>query len=37
MYQAYADYNIMMDLTEELICSLVAKYCDSHKSAVSAI
>ena len=29
LYQAYADYNIMMDLTEELICSLVAKYCES--------
>ncbi len=26
-YQAYADYNIMMDLTEELISALVAKYC----------
>jgi lysyl-tRNA synthetase class 2 len=31
LYQAYADYNIMMDLTEELISSLVAKYCDSTK------
>jgi lysyl-tRNA synthetase class 2 len=29
LYQAYADYTIMMDLTEELICSLVAKYCES--------
>ncbi|MFZ0033547.1 MAG: lysine--tRNA ligase [Sedimentisphaerales bacterium] len=27
LYQAYADYNVMMDLTEELICLLVAKYC----------
>jgi lysyl-tRNA synthetase class 2 len=26
-YQAYADYNIMMDLTEELISTLVSKYC----------
>jgi lysyl-tRNA synthetase class 2 len=26
VYQAYADYNIMMDLAEELISSLVSKY-----------
>ncbi|MBN1796681.1 MAG: lysine--tRNA ligase [Sedimentisphaerales bacterium] len=26
-YQAYADYNVMMDLTEGLIMSLVEKYC----------
>jgi lysyl-tRNA synthetase class 2 len=26
LYQAYADYNVMMDLTEELICLLVGKY-----------
>jgi lysyl-tRNA synthetase class 2 len=26
LYQAYADYNVMMDLTEELICLLVEKY-----------
>jgi len=25
LYQAYADYNVMMDLTEELICLLVSK------------
>jgi lysyl-tRNA synthetase class 2 len=31
VYQAYADYNVMMDLTEELITSLVEKYCDSTK------
>jgi lysyl-tRNA synthetase, class II len=31
LYQAYADYNIMMDLTEELISTLVSKYCDSEK------
>jgi lysyl-tRNA synthetase class 2 len=29
LYQAYADYNVMMDLTEELICLLVEKYCGS--------
>ncbi len=29
LYQAYADYNIMMNITEELISSLVEKYCDS--------
>jgi lysyl-tRNA synthetase class 2 len=28
LYQAYADYNVMMDLTEELVCLLVEKYCD---------
>jgi len=27
LYQAYADYNVMMDLTEEMICSLVEEYC----------
>jgi lysyl-tRNA synthetase class 2 len=27
LYQAYADYNVMMDLTEEIICLLVGKYC----------
>jgi len=26
LYQAYADYNVMMDLTEELICLCVDKY-----------
>jgi len=26
IYQAYADYNIMMELTEELICSIVKKH-----------
>lgn len=31
IYQAYADYNIMMELTEELICLLVKKHCDSAK------
>jgi lysyl-tRNA synthetase class 2 len=31
LYQAYADYNIMMDLTEELVSTLVSKYCDSPK------
>ena len=28
LYQAYGDYNVMMDLTEELISLLVEKYCD---------
>ena len=31
LYQAYADYNVMMDLTEELISQLVEKHCDSQK------
>lgn len=30
-YQAYADYNVMMDLTEELISLLVEKHCESCK------
>ena len=29
LYQAYADYNVMMDLTEELFCKCAEKYCDS--------
>jgi lysyl-tRNA synthetase class 2 len=32
LYQAYADYDVMMDLTEELICHLVDKYCEGGKS-----
>jgi lysyl-tRNA synthetase class 2 len=31
LYQAYADYNIMMDLTEELICLLAEKYSQGGK------
>ena len=27
LYQAYADYNVMMDLTEEIISACVEKYC----------
>jgi lysyl-tRNA synthetase class 2 len=27
LYQAYADYNVMMDLTEELICLCVERHC----------
>ena len=29
LYQAYADYNVMMDLTEEIICLLVEQNCES--------
>ena len=29
LYQAYADYNVMMELTEELISHCVEKYCRS--------
>ncbi len=28
LYQAYADYNVMMDLAEEIISLLVEKYCE---------
>jgi lysyl-tRNA synthetase class 2 len=28
LYQAYADYNVMMDLTEEVICLCVDKFCE---------
>jgi lysyl-tRNA synthetase class 2 len=28
LYQAYADYNDMMDLTEEMICTLIETHCD---------
>jgi lysyl-tRNA synthetase class 2 len=31
IYQAYADYNVMMELTEELISLLVQKHCDGVK------
>ncbi len=31
LYQAYADYNVMMDLTEELISSVVEKYCEGRQ------
>lgn len=31
LYQAYADYNVMMDITEELICLLIEKHCDDTK------
>jgi lysyl-tRNA synthetase class 2 len=32
LYQAYADYNVMMDITEEMVCLLVEKYCKEGKS-----
>jgi len=31
LYQAYADYNVMMDLTEELTGSLIEAHCDGPK------
>jgi len=31
LYQAYADYNVMMDLTEQIICLCVEKYCQSSR------
>lgn len=27
LYQAYADYEVMMDLTEELVCHLIERHC----------
>jgi lysyl-tRNA synthetase class 2 len=27
LYQAYADYNVMMDLTEEMVCALIERHC----------
>jgi len=29
LYQAYADYDDMMDLTEELVCGMASEVCDS--------
>jgi lysyl-tRNA synthetase class 2 len=31
LYQAYGDYNVMMDLTEEIIGLCVEKYCESEQ------
>jgi lysyl-tRNA synthetase class 2 len=31
LYQAYADYNVMMDLTEEMTCMLIESHCDGTK------
>lgn len=31
LYQAYGDYNAMMDLTEEMICLLIEEHCDGSK------
>jgi len=33
LYQAYADYNVMMDITEGLICELVEKHCQTTEFA----
>jgi lysyl-tRNA synthetase class 2 len=32
VYQAYGDYNVMMDLTEEVICLCAEKYCEGMES-----
>jgi len=37
LYQAYADYNVMMDLTEELICLLVDNYCGGKEVAFGQV
>ena len=31
LYQAYGDYNVMMELTEDMICLLIEKHCDGTK------
>ena len=31
LYQAYGNYNVMMELTEELILALADKYCQSRQ------
>ncbi len=31
LYQAYGDYNDMMDVSENLICELVEKFCENQK------
>lgn len=28
LYQAYADYNVMMDITEEITCKLIEEHCE---------
>ncbi len=28
LYQAYGDYNAMMDITEEMVCALIEEHCD---------
>ncbi|MHC5145950.1 MAG: lysine--tRNA ligase, partial [Planctomycetota bacterium] len=31
LYQAYADYNVMMDITEEMTCMLIESHCEGTK------
>ena len=31
LYQAYADYNVMMDITEEMTCLLIESHCEGTK------
>ena len=31
LYQAYADYHVMMDLTEGIVCSLIEEHCEGYK------
>ena len=31
LYQAYADYNVMMDLTEAIFGSLIEEHCNGSK------
>jgi lysyl-tRNA synthetase class 2 len=31
LYQAYADYNVMMDVTEEMTCMLIENHCEGQK------
>lgn len=31
LYQAYADYNVMMDITEEITCTLIEEHCEGEE------
>jgi len=37
LYQAYADYNDMIELTEELICNMAAEVCDDNGAGMTSI
>jgi lysyl-tRNA synthetase class 2 len=37
LYQAYADYNDMIELTEELICNMAAEVCDDDNGGAGVV